>query len=507
MRVDLRRAAEPALIAVAGALYPLGFAPYNYVLVTLCVLAVLFRAWSKARPGHAALLGYSFGCLAFFRGVNWVSVSMHDHGNAPAWLAQLLTALLAAFLALYPALAGWAVAKLSRPATTARLLLAAPAWWILTEWLRGRVLTGFPWLELGYSQIDTPLAGFAALLGSYGVGWLAAIGAGGLALLSDLERRQRIVLVVVMGSVAGIGWALRAVQWSRPSGAPLQAALVQGNIPMAMKWRPEFRPKTLEIFAEATRANLDADLIVWPEESVSYAFQSIEPTFLAELGSLARDHRTAIIGGFAWYDSEAQHYYNAMASFGEGSGNYFKRHLVPFGEFIPVKPVFGFMAQLLNMAIGEFQRGSAEQPPMMALGYQVAGSICYEDAFGRDTRFALPDAAWVVNVTNEAWFNAVELHQHLQMARMRARETSRYLLRAGTTGLTAIISASGAVVAQAPPFERTVLRGAFVPMQGVSPYVVWGNWPILALLLLAIFAGWRYPVPICVRNWSRAPQR
>lgn len=466
-------------VLAAGALFPYAFAPHDWLAAAPLSLMVLLYCWRTVGPGRAWWLGYAHGLAQFYVGVNWVSVSMHDYGNAPWWLAQLLTLLLSCYLALFPALAGWATARLCRPGAALRPLLAAPAAWVLAEWLRGGLLTGFPWLEIGYSQIDGPLAALAPLLGVYGVGWATVLLAGWLAALPGRCRRWRLASVpVVLALWAGLA-GLSRLAWTEPASPPLQAALIQGSIPIERKWQEEFRPRTLQIYGAATRAHLDADLIVWPEEAVAYAWQAVSGDFIAELAAEARQSGAAILSGFIWLEDEG-HYYNAMTAFGAGDGSYFKRHLVPFGEFIPLQPFFGFMADVLNMQIGEFQRGGDDQPPMRVLGHAVAGSICYEDAFGRDSRFALPEAAWIVNVTNDAWFGDTRApHQHIQMTRMRALETGRYVLRAANTGATAIIGPQGEWVARAPLFQQTVLRGEFRAMRGATPYVRWGDWPVL----------------------------
>ncbi|CAL1239349.1 apolipoprotein N-acyltransferase [Candidatus Methylocalor cossyra] len=484
-----------ALALAGGWLLPLAFAPFDFPACAVVALFLLFVAWSQASPGRAFLRGYLFGLGQFGFGASWIYISMHDYGGASAAEAGGLTLLFTLFWALYPGFAGWLAARCysGHPAFSASVVF--PAAYTLADWLRSWFPTGFPWLQVGYSQIDTPLAGLAPVLGSYGVGWATALLAGLTLALVRLRRPQRPVAAVSLIVLVGASAALQRVDWTRPAGAPFKATLLQGNIPEQIKWQPEFQRQALETYLGMTREHWGSPLIVWPETAVPAFYQQVETTVLADLSEEARRHGTDLLVGIPFYDRTLDRYYNSVAVLGRTAGFYFKRHLVPFGEYVPLRPVLGWVLDILQIPLSDFAPGSADQPPLVAAGYPLGASICYEDTFGHESLANLPDATYLVNVTNDGWFgDSIATHQHVQMARMRALETGRYMLRATNTGITAIITPKGAVAATAPPFQKAQVSGTITPMQGSTPYILWGDVPTVAgfCALLGGLAWWRY---------------
>ncbi len=484
------RTLPPALGALlSGALLPLAFAPFGQSWLVAPLLAVLFHGWSTAgRPLAAARLGFLFGLGQFGCGVWWVFVSMDRYSGAGPVVAGLLTALFVVVLALFPALAGAMGAWLAEPGEfRRRVLLLWPTVWVAAEWLRGWLFTGFPWLQVGYSQIDTPLAGYAPVFGVLGVGWVAALTAA--VLLAVFRHRDGVgpwVAVVVLLWLIGAG--LTQVRWSRPAGPPLQAALLQGNVPQELKWRPETRRRIIATYLEMTRRRWGVDVIVWPETAIPLFYHQVRDVLLGPLEREARSRSSDLLIGIPVQEPDGR-YYNALISLGRTPGVYYKRHLVPFGEYLPLRRWLGSALDLLQIPMSDFSAGSGDQPPLQAAGYSLAPTICYEDAFARDALRGLPEAAYMVNVSNDAWFgDTIAPHQHLQMARMRALEANRYLLRATNTGLTAVIGPDGRIVAQAAPFVRTSLTEEFVPLRGATPYVRWLDWPVI--LMVTGLLGW-----------------
>ncbi len=469
----------------AGALFPLPFAPYGQAWLAPLLLAGLFYLWQRAEtPGLAFCHGYLFGLGQFGLGVWWVFISMHQYSGAGSMEAALLTILFVAFLALYPALAGWLAAWwLGRQSFNWQTALGLPSIWIAVEWLKGWLFSGFPWLEVGYSQIDTPLAGFAPLIGGYGVGWLTALTAAVLLLV--WQRRiaaGRWVAVVGLVWLAGAGF--KSFSWTKPASGPLRVTLLQGNIPQNLKWQPNTQDWILAVYLDMTRRHFDADLIVWPETAVPAFYHQVRDGLIEPLDREAKAHGTDVLVGVPVLESNTGRYYNALISLGRSEGKYYKRHLVPFGEFLPLRPVLGFILEVLQIPLSDFSPGSVDQRLLEAAGFPLAATICYEDAFARDALVGLPEAAYMVNVSNDAWFgDTIAPHQHLQMARMRALEGGRYLLRATNTGVTAVIGPSGKVIAQAAQFVKTSLTESIVPLAGATPYVILRDWP----LLLGIF--------------------
>jgi apolipoprotein N-acyltransferase len=475
--------ARAAVAFLAGAAAVLGFSPFDLLPAALVALAVLVHLLAGAGTPRAALaLGFAFGLGLFGAGVSWVYVSLSRFGGMPAPLAALATLGFCALLALFPAGAAWAEARLARGAPPAlRAAIAFPAAWVLAEWLRGWVLTGFPWLSLGYAAIDDALAGFAPLGGVYAVS-LALAGAAGLAWCAALGHGRWSALGALALLVAG-GFALRSLEWTRPSGAPLRVALLQGNVPQELKFSPERYGRTLETYAALAEQG-HARLTVLPETAVPRFLDSVDPAWLRRLAAAASRGGGDLLLGVPVRAGDA--YYNSVVSLGDSpSQAYHKDHLVPFGEFVP--PGFGWVVRVLAIPLSDFSRGGPRQRPLAVAGERLAVNICYEDAYGREIARQLPEATLLVNVSNVAWFgDSLAPAQHLQIQRMRALETGRWHLTAANTGITAAIAPDGAVRARMPQFVRGRLEAEVRGHAGATPYVRAGDWPALALAALAL---------------------
>jgi apolipoprotein N-acyltransferase len=483
------------LALIGGLLLPFAFAPFDHPALAVVALIPLFVAWSDAAPGRAFRRGFLFGLGLFGVGASWVYISMHRYGGASAAEAGGLTAFFAVFWALYPGFAGWLSARCGSGFGPAfQTAVVFPAAYTLADWLRSWLPTGFPWLQLGYSQIDTPLGALAPLLGVYGVGWATALVAGLTVALFRLQGWQRRLTAVGLVLLLGLCGALGRVGWTEAAGPPFEAALLQGNMPQNLKWQPEFQQATLRTYLEMTGRHWNARLIVWPETAVPAFYQQVKDTVFAELEAEARRHGADILVGVPFYDTAKDRYFNALAALGSAPGFYFKRHLVPFGEYVPLRPLLGWVLDILQIPLADFGAGGDDQAPLEAAGYPLAASICYEDVFGQESLLHLPAASYLVNVTNDAWFgDSMAPYQHAQMARMRALETGRWMLRATNSGVTAIISDRGKLVAAAPLFEQAEVTGKITPMRGRTPYVAWGDAPVIAGLGLALggAAVWR----------------
>jgi apolipoprotein N-acyltransferase len=298
-------------------------------------------------------------------------------------------------------------------------------------------------------------------------------------------------MIAIAGVVIICGWLAR-IPWTQPAGAPFSVALLQGNVAQNEKWAPEFQRATLEMYTQMSREHWDARLVIWPETAIPAFYHQVKETWLAGLQEEAQAHGADMLIGIPVINLETQRYYNAIVGMGERPGLYFKRHLVPFGEFLPLRPIFGFILEVLQFPLADFAPGGDDQPLLHAAGYPLAASICYEDVFGDESRLGLPEAAYLVNVTNDAWFgDSIAPRQHLQMARMRALESGRYLLRATNTGVTAIISSKGQTIAQAPLFQRAAVTAMATPMQGATPYIRWGDAPVIVVLVLMLGGAWK----------------
>jgi apolipoprotein N-acyltransferase len=476
---------------LVGAACVLGFEPFGLYPISVVALAVLFTLWRNVEsPASAAKIGFAFGLGLFCAGIGWLYIAMHDYGDMPSLLALLATFLFAAFWALLPALAGYLQARF-KVSNALRLLLVMPAVWVLVEWLRGLLFTGLPWLTLGYAHSDSPLAGYAPVLGVYGVSLIVAVSAGLLARLFEVRwSKQGQIAMALLVMLWGCGVLLRAVAWTQPQGEPFSVALVQGNIAQDLKFNEDALIGTLENYRRLVLQS-DARLIVLPETALPLQRHELPENLVTQLRDHAKQNGgDVLIGSFVRDDNN--HFYNSVFTLGSADEQlYRKQHLVPFGEFIPLRPVLGWIInEVLNIPMGDLTRGSAQQAPLNVAGQQVAVNICYEDVFGEELIRALPQATLLVNVTNDAWYgHSYAAEQHNQIAQLRALETGRMMLRATNTGVTSIIGVDGKVLQKIPQHQEGVLLGMAQGYAGITPYVRWGNAAVLLLIAMMLFAA------------------
>jgi len=475
-----------AAALAAGALTVGAFAPLAAFPLPFVTLAGLLLVWQRAATPQAAFrTGFAFGAGLFGVGASWVYVSLHDFGMMPAPLAAIGTLAYCAILSLYPAAAGWCLARLrlGRPVSA---FFAFPALWTFFEWLRGWIFTGVSWLALGYSQVDSPLAGFAPVVGTYGVSFVTALCAGLLAVVVAGSGKARLAGGVALVFAFGLGQLARQIDWTSPQGTPLKVALLQGNIPQDLKFQPDRYAATLAIYKRLIEAS-QGQLIVLPETAIPRFLDAVDPGYLKNIAQIAAERRADVLIGVPIRDSEGR-YFNSVVSVGASpSQRYDKSHLVPFGEFVP--PGFGWIVKTFAIPLSDFSLGPESPKPLALAGQLVAPNICWEDAFGEEIIRQLPQATLLVNVSNVAWFgDSLAPAQHLQISRMRALETGRTMLRATNTGVTAIIDPRGKVVARLPQFTEGILEGEVRGYVGASPYVRFGNYPIV-LACLALIAA------------------
>jgi apolipoprotein N-acyltransferase len=499
LRSALTIARADLLALFAGALLPLAFAPLSFFPLAVLSPALLFLLWLDVTPRRASWRGLLFGFGQFGVGVSWVYVAIHDFGHSGVPLAVFLTALFVAVLALFPALLGYLAARFLRAPDGLRLTLLFPAAWTLIEWLRGWILTGFPWLNLGYSQIDAPLRGFAPLVGVYGVTLVVALSAGLLAVFVLSGRRAQLFALTGLVLLWLGGALLTRIDWTEASGAPLRVSLVQGNIPQDSKWSPELVQRTLDLYADLTRQHWDSRLILWPEAAITAFYHEVAGDYLSGLAREARAHGTDIVLGIPVREPGTRRYFNSLLAISDRPGFYHKRHLVPFGDYLPLDNFLRGLIHFFDLPMSGFSAGPDEQPLLHAAGQPIASAICYEDVFGEEMITALPEATLLINATNNAWYgNSFAPHQHLEMSRWRALETGRYMLRVTTNGVSAIINEHGKIQGRSPQFETYVLSGEAVPRTGATPYVRVGNWPVVLLVFGIVLYG-----VLVARRWPR----
>jgi apolipoprotein N-acyltransferase len=530
-----------ALLAAAGAGQTLACVHIGLWWLAPLAVAVLVAQLREASPFKAALAGLMFGTAWLLAAVWWLFISMHRYGGLPAGLAAAAVLLLALALSVYLALACAAWVRL-RTGLAGLDALSFAACWLLAEWARAVIFTGFPWAASGYTQIDAPLAALAPWVGVYGVGALVAL-AGAFLGLAWARIRRRWGQAVALGVAALAVLLLPALtgtpEFTRTAGTQT-VTLLQTAVPQDEKFSGERLPQNLGWLAQAL-AQAQGQLVVAPETAVP-----LLPFQLAELapgwwpGVVERFARSSQVGLLGLplgsfddgYTNSAVGLYAAASaassprgSAGPGAGassrpgsepgsgpdaavpyRYDKVHLVPFGEFIPTG--FRWFTNLMNIPLGDFSRGPLDAPSLQAGSQRIAPNICYEDLFGEELAVRFRDPARaptvLVNLSNIGWFgDTIALPQHLNISRMRSLELQRPMLRATNTGVTAIIDHQGRVTHRLEPFVRGALEGAYEGRVGTTPFAWWagrwGLWPLfgLALMVLALAAA--------TKRWLRPP--
>lgn len=471
---------------IAGAAAVLGFSPTDFFPATLAALALLVHLWMRAPSPRAAFgLGYFFGLGLYGAGASWVYISLNRFGAMPMPLAAAATLCWCAFLALFPALAGWIQSRVAGDSAAPPVLRAAllvPVAWMLAEWPLSWFLTGFPWLSLGYTAIEVPLSGFAPVGGVYAVS-LATAAAAGL-LWCIVLGHARWVAASALALLLACGYGLRITEWTTPAAEPLRVALLQGNVPQDMKFDPARYEKTLETYARLADESR-ARLIVLPETALPRFLDLVDPAFIERLKTIALRNGGDLLLGVPRRNAQDA-YFNSVINLGVSPpASYDKVHLVPFGEFVP--PGFGWVVRVLSIPLADFARGATDQRPLAIAGQRVAVNVCYEDAYGAEIIRQLPEATLLVNVSNVAWFgDSLAPAQHLQIARMRALETGRVYLTAANTGITAAIWPDGSVRHQMKQFVQGRIEFDVHGYSGATPYVRFGDWPAVVLALLAL---------------------
>ncbi len=473
----------------SGVLLPLAFAPFNLFWLAPISVAALFFLWEEQSPRESAVLGVCYGIGVYTLGTYWLYISLRQLGGAPIPVVALLMSALVFAMSCYMALTGALISLLAPRSDVLRWLLVMPAIWVLVEWLRGWFLTGFPWLSLGYSQTDTPLGAWAPVLGVHGVSWVCALLAGLIICILRGGRRLGFASVGGIIVIALVSLQLQSTRWTTPREGSLNVSLVQAAIPQELKWSSAQRQPTLDFYRDTTLALRDQDLVIWPEAAIpALPFEVI--WFLDDMDEAMAERGTQLFSGILTFDPKRGEFKNTLMGIGAYKGEYYKRHLVPFGEYFPVPDFIQHWLRLMNLPSEDIVAGADLQKPLMVNGVPIAPTICYEVAFGAEQLGFFPEAELLLNVSNDTWFgDSIAPHQHLQMARMRAMETGRPMLRATNTGITAVIGADGTVTQQIPQFTPGVLSTSVHPYMGITPYIRFGNWPVVLLSLLLGFAS------------------
>ncbi len=476
---------------ILGGLLVFAFAPFNWALITFPILAALLFFWHNASQKQAFALGFYFGLGFFGATVSWVYISLHTFGQAPFLLALFLTILFIAYLALFPAVCGYLLTRFFNRNILSKYLLAFPSLWVLTEWLRGWFLTGFPWVFIGYSQTQSFLKSFAPVVGVYGVSWLIACLSGLLAAVFLIKKSSRsyFLITAILISVVIASYGLSTIQWTRPISPSVKVALLQGDISQTVKWQPEQIEKTLTIYQDLINQAEKAQLIVLPEAALPLT-QIQASDYLENLAKTASLQQQSIVIGIPIIEDKL--FYNGAIALGETDAIYHKRHLVPFGEYMPLRFLLNWLNHYILIPMADFSVGAKKQPAFYVLNHiELAVYICYEIAYPELVRNDFPAAQAILVLSDDSWFgNSFASAQHLQIAEMRALETGRYAMVSTNDGLTAIIDPRGVITAIAPKKTRMVLSGEIRAMGGVTPWVFCGGYSLWLLGLGLLGLAW-----------------
>ncbi|MEC8937248.1 MAG: apolipoprotein N-acyltransferase [Pseudomonadota bacterium] len=465
---------------VAGGFTTLTASPFELWWLGPVAIGLLYVGLHTLSPGQAALKGWLYGVALFASGTSWVYVSIHDYGYTGVPLAVFLTALFVSVLALFFAGTFWLYRRFIGPRWA---LLTFAGAWVLGEVLRTYLFTGFPWLLVGSSYVDSPLASWAPVGGVYLLSLLVVLTG---TLGAELLRRQWWAAL----PLAAI-WLAPVVlpsQWTTPVREPTRVALLQGNLPQLLKWTPEGQRTAANIYSDLTREVADeADLILWPETALPMTDSQARPVLERVQANLPPE--AALLTGIVQLD-ENNRYFNSVIGVGDVEGSYQKEHLVPFGEYLPLESLLRGTIDFFDLPMSSFSKGASEQVPMQAAGVAIGNAICYEIIYPQLVAQRAADSGVIVTVSNDTWFGAsIGPHQHLQMARLRALENGRYVVRATSNGITAIINPRGELVDRAPQFETTYLTGEFYAMEGLTPFTRMGSLPIWLLAGLFLLPG------------------
>ncbi len=481
---------SPACISVfAGMLGVLAFAPFHLYPLMLVSLTAFLWVLQRSSVAQAFRRGFYYGFGFFGVGISWVYISLHTFGDTPIALAVLLTVIFITILAFFPACVGYLLNRYYPDNTSLKLWLVFPAIWTLFEWIRSWVFTGFPWLLAGSSQSYWPLNSIVPIAGIYMVSFVIAQIAGGLIYYSYTSTVFRRNTLIYFAGLLFTCTVLPFYSWTHSAGAPFQVSLVQGNITPSLKWRPGEAENTFNHYLTLTENNWDNRLVIWPEAAITIPLPNASDK-LNQLKQLSQQHHAGLITGIPYESANIIDDYNAAVAVGEAQGMYFKRHLVPFGEYFPAQTVSRQLLYWLQIPMSNFKAGANAQNPITYEGARIATFICYEIIFPEEVRRSITNTGVILTLSDDAWFgHSIAQAQHLQMAQMRAMETGRFVLSATNNGITAIINPHGKIVQQLPPFQSGVLTGEISRYTGETPWLKFGSNIFLAICIFSLIFG------------------
>lgn len=484
MKLTYRNIFWPITCIAAGAIFPLGLAPFHYFWASILSATLFLATIINTNTKQAFWRGFLYGCASFGVGVSWVFVAIHYFGNTAPWLAVLLTMLFVCYLALFPGLLAWAMQKFFPTPSASTYYWVYPGLWVLMEWLRGWFFTGFPWAYAGYTQLNTALAGFAPIGGVFLLSFLTIMTGSALVTPFYLPRKSRYIGLGFVLILWGIGYGCLHIDWTRPNGKAITISLLQGNIQREFKWDPEKAFANINHYIDMTKQHWQSDFIVWPEGTFSVP-QDYGQTFIQALDQEASKHNSTVAIGLPYRENDR--YFNSIMLLGTQHGEYSKRHLVPFGEYTPLNSLLKPLLTWLQIPMSNFTPGPAHQAILNINGVRIAPFICYEIAYSGLVNQSLPEADVLLTTSEDAWYGeSIAVDQHLQMVQMRAMEAGRYALFVANTGISATINHKGKILQTLALNTEGSITEKIPAIIGSTPWVITGNWPWLMLVLLGL---------------------
>lgn len=483
----------------------LAYSPFSIWPAALICLTISIAMLNLPQIKRPFLLGWLFGIGWFGAGISWVHVSISQFGGLPLVGSIGLMVLLCGYLALYPALAFYLTKRFFSANTWP---LSMPLLWLFSEWLRSWMLTGFPWLSIGYSQLHSPLAGWMPVIGEFGLSGLLILTCSAIAVWLPIRRYVAGITLVAIMLISG--WTLNQYQWTKPSGEKTSIAMVQGNIKQELRWVPEQDRPTMEKYLRMTQMHWQNDLIIWPEAAVP-KLEPIAQDYLAALDATAANHNVGLITGIVNYNFETNEAYNSLIGLGsklpeDNQGHYrylhsnrfYKHHLLPIGEYIPLESWIRGLAPIFDLPMSSFNRGGYQQENLQVKGINLAPAICFEIAFPNQIRANLYDNTdFIITVSNDAWFDGSHgPDQHLEIAQVRAKEFGLPVLRATNTGITAFIDHNGKIQSRLPQQQAGVLSDSLDKVTGTTIYRVFGDTLAWILAIIGCVFGLYFRKPV-----------
>lgn len=470
----------------AGILLPLGFAPFHFPGLSILGLALLFAQLRATPLMQPFLVGFVFGLGFLGFGVSWIYVSIHEYGHLNLALSASITLLFVFYLAIYPGLVTLFFSKLAKNLGPVNSSLLFCSLWCLGEYLRATVLGGFPWLLIGFGQIDTPLSQLLPLIGIYGVSFLTCLAATCLTNSIQISQTKRYFFIIAFVSLLLLPALLAHKKWTLIHDKPISVGVIQANLSMRDKWDESLFWQLLARYQAGIDKLINKNrLIVMPESAIPVPPSYISD-FLEGIHAKAIKYGSSVLLGIPKPTNEEQSfYYNALIGLGKAKGHYLKQHLVPFGEYTP--RFFAKIMQWLAIPEEKLKPGETNQSLIKISKHAIATLICYELAYPQLLRKQLPQAEWVVSISDDGWFGrSLAMYQHLQMAQALSLQTGRYQIVANNDGLSSIINDQGDLVNSLPAFTAGTLESTIYAAEGATPWTTLGDAPSLIICLLMV---------------------